>query len=60
MPQQVLDELGAVSPECAEAMASGARAAFGAAIGRLDHRYRRPDRGDSPQAGRARIYGSGV
>ncbi len=33
VPQQVLDELGAVSPECAKAMASGARAAFGAAIG---------------------------
>ena len=33
VPQQVLDERGAVSPECAEAMANGAREAFGAAIG---------------------------
>ena len=31
--QQVLDERGAVSPDCAEAMAEGARTAFGAAIG---------------------------
>ena len=31
--QRVLDERGAVSAECAEAMATGARSAFGAAIG---------------------------
>jgi PncC family amidohydrolase len=31
--QRILDERGAVSPECAEAMAQGARAAFGTDIG---------------------------
>lgn len=33
VPQSVLDERGAVSSECAEAMAEGARAAFGTEIG---------------------------
>ena len=33
VPHSVLDERGAVSPECAEAMAAGARDAFGADIG---------------------------
>jgi PncC family amidohydrolase len=33
VPRQILDERGAVSPECAEAMARGARAVFGADIG---------------------------
>jgi PncC family amidohydrolase len=32
VPQSILDERGAVSPECAEAMATGARSAFGADI----------------------------
>jgi PncC family amidohydrolase len=33
VPRHVLEERGAVSPECAEAMAQGARSAFGTDIG---------------------------
>ena len=60
VPQQVLDELGAVSPECAKAMAERRAGSLRRRHRGLDHRYRRPDRGHSPQAGRARIYGSSV
>ena len=47
---------GAVSAECAEAMARGARRALGARLGPLDHRRRGAGRRHAGEAGGARLH----
>ena len=51
--RELIERVGAVSEEVAEAMASGARWRTGADIGVVDHRHRRARRRDAREAGRA-------
>ena len=51
----LIERVGAVSTEVAEALADGARARAGRRRRRRDHRHRRAGRRDRGQAGRARL-----
>ena len=51
----LIERVGAVSVEVAEALADGARARAGRRRRRRHHRHRRPGRRDRGQAGRARL-----